>query len=96
VSRQIHAEEIGVIVGARPTGVEPAGAVCELVRDTLQRNFRPIVPREARVLPVESGLPLNEQGLEPRYRTIDTGLPVGLDDFVAFRWLHPLTDRTRG
>ncbi len=42
-----------VIVGAGPTGVELAGAICELARDTLRRDFRSIDPRETRVLLVE-------------------------------------------
>jgi dihydroflavonol-4-reductase len=47
-------------------------------------------------LPVEPGLLWKELGLEPRYRSIDTGLPASLDDSVAFRWLHPVTDHSRG
>lgn len=39
-----------VIVGAGPTGVELAGAISELARDTLRGDFRSIDPREARVL----------------------------------------------
>ena len=42
-----------VIVGAGPTGVELAGAICELARDTLRHDFRSIDPRETRVLLVE-------------------------------------------
>ena len=43
-----------VIVGAGPTGVELAGAICELARDTLRDDFRRIDPREARILLVEA------------------------------------------
>jgi NADH dehydrogenase len=42
-----------VVVGAGPTGVEMAGQIAELARDTLRRDFRAIDPREARVLLVE-------------------------------------------
>ena len=42
-----------VIIGAGPTGVELAGAICELARDTLRNDFRSIDPRESRVLLVE-------------------------------------------
>jgi NADH dehydrogenase len=42
-----------VVVGAGPTGVELAGAICELARDTLRHDFRRVDPREARVLLVE-------------------------------------------
>jgi nucleoside-diphosphate-sugar epimerase len=46
-------------------------------------------------LAVEPGLLWKELGLEPNYRSIDTGLPASLDDAVAFRWLHPVADRAR-
>jgi NADH dehydrogenase len=42
-----------VVVGAGPTGVEMAGQIAELSRDTLRRDFRAIDPREGRVLLVE-------------------------------------------
>jgi NADH:ubiquinone reductase (H+-translocating) len=42
-----------VVVGAGPTGVEMAGQIAELSRDTLRRDFREIDPREGRVLLVE-------------------------------------------
>jgi NADH:ubiquinone reductase (H+-translocating) len=43
-----------VIVGAGPTGVEMAGQIAELARDTLRRDFRTIDPRRARILLVEA------------------------------------------
>jgi NADH:ubiquinone reductase (H+-translocating) len=43
-----------VVVGAGPTGVEMAGQIAELARDTLRRDFRVIDPREGRVLLVEA------------------------------------------
>ena len=42
-----------VVVGAGPTGVEMAGQIAELARDTLRRDFRAIDPREARILLIE-------------------------------------------
>jgi NADH:ubiquinone reductase (H+-translocating) len=39
-----------VIVGAGPTGVELAGALAEIARDTLRGDFRSIHPDEARIL----------------------------------------------
>src|SRR5207237_177787 len=42
-----------VIVGAGPTGVEMAGQIGELARDTLRNDFRAIDPRTARILLVE-------------------------------------------
>jgi NADH dehydrogenase len=44
-----------VVVGAGPTGVEMAGQIAELARDTLRRDFRSIDPGEGRVLLVETG-----------------------------------------
>jgi NADH dehydrogenase len=44
-----------VVVGGGPTGVEMAGQIGELARDTLRRDFRAIDPRGARVLLVEMG-----------------------------------------
>ncbi|HEX7615495.1 MAG TPA: NAD(P)/FAD-dependent oxidoreductase [Thermoanaerobaculia bacterium] len=44
-----------VIVGAGPTGAELAGALGEIARHTLRREFRTIDPAEARVLLVEGG-----------------------------------------
>jgi NADH:ubiquinone reductase (H+-translocating) len=43
-----------VVVGAGPTGVEMAGQIAELARDTLRGDFRSIDPRQARVLLVEA------------------------------------------
>lgn len=44
-----------VVVGGGATGVEMAGAVAELARDALSRDFREIDPSQARVLLVEAG-----------------------------------------
>ena len=43
-----------VVVGAGPTGVEIAGQIGELARDTLRHDFRSIDPRLARILLVET------------------------------------------
>ena len=43
-----------VVVGAGPTGVEMAGQIGELARDTLRADFRSIDPRTARILLVEA------------------------------------------
>jgi NADH dehydrogenase len=42
------------VVGAGPTGVEMAGQIAELARDTLRDDFRSIDPRAGRVLLVEA------------------------------------------
>jgi NADH dehydrogenase len=44
-----------VIVGAGPTGVEMAGALAEISRHVLSRDFRHFDTRDARVLLVEAG-----------------------------------------
>ena len=44
-----------VVVGGGPTGVELAGQIAEIARDTLRRDFRHIDPRSARILLVEAG-----------------------------------------
>jgi NADH:ubiquinone reductase (H+-translocating) len=43
-----------VVVGAGPTGVEMAGQIAELSRDTLRGDFRAIDPRGTRILLVEA------------------------------------------
>jgi NADH dehydrogenase len=43
-----------VVVGAGPTGVEMAGQIAELARDTLRHDFRSIDPRTGRILLVEA------------------------------------------
>jgi len=44
-----------VVVGAGPTGVEMAGQIAEIARDTLPRDYRAIDTSSARVLLVEAG-----------------------------------------
>ena len=44
-----------VIVGGGPTGVEMAGAIADMARDALPRDFRNVDPSQARVLLVEAG-----------------------------------------
>lgn len=43
------------IVGGGPTGVEMAGAIAEVARQTLARDFRRIDPRTARIVLIEAG-----------------------------------------
>ena len=50
-----RAELTFVVVGAGPTGVEMAGQIGEMARDTLRRDFRAIDPRQARIVLVEAG-----------------------------------------
>lgn len=57
------------VVGAGPTGVEMAGQIAELARDTLPGDFRAIDPTTGRVLLIEMGdrvLPLFPPSLSQR------------------------------
>jgi NADH:ubiquinone reductase (H+-translocating) len=49
-----EAELTFVVVGGGPTGVEMAGQIAELARDTLRHDFRAIDPREGRILLIEA------------------------------------------
>jgi NADH dehydrogenase len=44
-----------VIVGAGPTGVEMTGAIAELARNSITRDFRDIEPSSARIILAEAG-----------------------------------------
>jgi NADH:ubiquinone reductase (H+-translocating) len=57
-----------VIVGGGPTGVELAGAIAELARQALARDFREIDPRRTRVVLVEAGPRLLANFPEPLSR----------------------------
>lgn len=68
-----------VIVGAGPTGVELAGAIAELARYGLVREFRAIDPSTARVILMQSGpriLPTFPEGLSRRATAALTALGV--------------------
>lgn len=81
-----------VIIGGGPTGVEMAGAIIELAKKALLRDFRHIDPASARVILVEAG---------PR---ILPSFPETLSRFAArsltrmgveIQTGHPATDCTR-
>lgn len=42
-----------IVIGAGPTGVEMAGAIAEVAKHALKRDFRRIDPRQARVILIE-------------------------------------------
>lgn len=81
-----------VVVGAGPTGVEIAGQIAELARNTLRRDYRTIDPRHARILLVEAAdrvltsFPTSlsakaERSLQRLGVTVRTGRTViGVDD----------------
>lgn len=54
-----------VVVGGGPTGVEMAGSIAELARQTLRRDFRAIDPATARVILVENS-PVVLQTFHPK------------------------------
>jgi NADH:ubiquinone reductase (H+-translocating) len=81
-----------VIIGGGPTGVELAGAVAELAKRALARDFRTIDPRSARIVLVEAGsrlLPAFDRSLsEAAKRSLENlgvevrlGAPVTHCDF---------------
>lgn len=58
-----------VIVGAGPTGVEMAGAISEIARETMLRDFRHIDPREAKVILLDAAprvLPVFDEDLSKK------------------------------
>ena len=70
-----------VVIGAGPTGVELAGALSEIARQTMVRDFRNIRPESARVILLEGKdrvLPPYPPGLseKARQQLIDLGVEV--------------------
>ncbi len=98
-----HAHLTFVVVGGGATGVEMAGAVAELRRFALRRDFRHIDPGEATVMLLEGGtrllpsyppslsekakLDLRRLGVEVRTETLVTDIRPGF--VVAANWTIP-------
>jgi NADH dehydrogenase len=65
-----------VIVGAGPTGVELAGALAEIARQSLRKDFRRIHPESARIVLLEGGpfvlAPFAEPLREAARRSLET------------------------
>jgi len=83
-----HALLTFVVVGGGPTGVEMAGAVAEIRRYALKRDFRHIDPTEANVLLLEGGprlLPAYPPSLsnEAKRELRRLGVEVRTDTFVT-------------
>ena len=91
VQRQRHLTF--VVVGGGPTGVEVAGAIVEIARFALRKDFRRIDPREATVMLLEGGPRLlasypmslsdaakerlRRLGVDVRLETLVTGIEAG-------------------
>jgi NADH dehydrogenase len=90
-----------VLVGGGPTGAELAGAMAEISRHVLVRDFRSIDPRDARILLIEAGprvLPafppelsaraqraLEKLGVEVRTQSPVTGVGAGFVEIQGER-----------
>jgi NADH dehydrogenase len=77
-----------VIVGGGPTGVELAGALAEIARDTLENNFRHIDPSQAQIILLDGGdrlLKAYPPELSEKARTtlMQKGVEVRLDARVT-------------
>jgi NADH dehydrogenase len=77
-----------VIVGGGATGVEMAGAIAEVARQTLAADFRRIDPRNARIVLVEAGprlLPAFPPALSDYVRNVlmNAGVTVMTDTMVT-------------
>jgi NADH dehydrogenase len=82
-----------VVIGGGPTGVELAGALSEIARKTMIRDFRNIHPESARIILIEGKervLPVYPAGLSEnaRRQLAELGVEVILDAMVT-----DITDR---
>jgi NADH dehydrogenase len=69
-----------VVVGGGPTGVEMAGALAEIARHALRREFREIAPETARIVLLEGGPHVLAAFPEPLRRTAEEALrDVGVE-----------------
>jgi len=73
-----------VVVGGGPTGVEMAGAIAELARQTLRRDFRTIDPADARVILVEN----SDRVLQTFAETLSKRAGESLSQIGVELWLN--------
>lgn len=90
-----------VAIGGGPTGVELAGTLGELARDTLRRDFRAIDPRAARIVLVEGAerlLPVYPESLSEKCRRSleRLGVSVRTGTLVSNVTRHGVELRARG
>jgi NADH dehydrogenase len=71
-----------VVVGGGPTGIEMAGAICELSRQTMKNDFRRIDPRQARVILVENSTRI----LEKYHEDLSAASRTALENLGAEVW----------
>ena len=81
-----------IVIGGGPTGVELAGAIAEIARRTLRRNFRHIDPAASRIFLIEAG-PRILPGLAPELGAWATKALGAMG--VEVRTGAPVTDVTR-
>jgi NADH:ubiquinone reductase (H+-translocating) len=75
-----------VIIGGGPTGVEMAGAIAEVARQTLARDFRRIDPRSSRIVLIEAGPRLLPAFSEPHSQYAqDTLTAMGVEVLTSIR-----------
>src|SRR5262249_2533338 len=76
-------------IGGGPNGVEMAGAIAEVARQTLARDFRRIDPRTARIVLIEAGprLLANFSEQHSSYAR-DTLTAMGVDVMTSSAVLH--------
>jgi NADH:ubiquinone reductase (H+-translocating) len=80
-----------IVVGGGPTGVELAGSLAEIARWTLERDFRHVDPRKARVILLEAGPRILPSYPEPLSASATRQLQkLGVD----VRTGHPVTQIT--
>jgi len=81
-----------VVIGGGPTGVEMAGAICELARYTLKNDFRSINPAAARVILVENSpliLDRYHPSLSENAKTALQGLGAEVWNQSRLEAIHP-------
>lgn len=71
-----------VVVGGGPTGIEMAGAICELSHQTMKHDFRRIDPSQARVILIEN----SERILEKYHQDLSAASRAALEALGTEVW----------